>query len=182
MKPRNLPNINRVELITLLQTHCPTFQFNKFVVVGLRGYYKNSMGVPGENDRSIYDDAIVLLTENELHNFNGNCDPSKFETGMAKLKAGIWPVYKFALHRGKYLALCQRAGQVTVHRDEKDDDTGMFGINIHKGGFTSTSSLGCQTIYPTQWDRFIGTAQRICLSLWGEKYKSHTITYILIDL
>ena len=45
------------------------------------------------------------------------------------------------LHRGKYLALCQRK-PVSVYRDNDKDkrydlkdktiDTGLFGINIHK--------------------------------------------------
>ena len=59
-------------------------------------------------------------------------------------------------HQGKYDALCQRGGNVTVYRDadrnatfnESVTDTGMFGINIHKAGQDSTWvenwSEGCQ--------------------------------------
>jgi hypothetical protein len=51
-------------------------------------------------------------------------------------------VYSISLHSGKYQALCQRLGNVTVWRDKNRDlvydevvkDTGMFGINIHKAG------------------------------------------------
>jgi hypothetical protein len=48
--------------------------------------------------------------------------------------------YTIDLHSGKYLALCQRAGKVTVWRDADRDaeldinvgtQTGYFGINIH---------------------------------------------------
>jgi len=49
--------------------------------------------------------------------------------------------YTIDLHAGKYLALCQRAGTVTVWRDANRDavldldgsneETGYFGINIH---------------------------------------------------
>lgn len=67
-------------------------------------------------------------------------------------------VYRISKHRGKYDALCQRAGDVTVWRDSNRDlehdmldetkDTGRFGINIHKGGRNSSRvekySAGCQ--------------------------------------
>ena len=180
--PQKEPQINREELMKLIATHYPDFKLNKFAVIGLRGYYKDTMGKVGENDRSIYDDALIILTETEMHAFNGNCDPSIYRPGIAKLKAGVWPVYKFDLHKGKYLALCQRAGNVTVFRDGKGEDTGMFGINIHKGGYNTTSSEGCQTSYPSQWDRFIGTATRICRSIYGDKFKSNVYTYVLIDM
>ncbi len=182
MIPSKLPQINRDELLALLKEHYPSFKLDKFAVIGLRGYYKDTMGKVGENDRAIYDDALFILTDTELHSFNANCDPSAYKAGIAKLKAGVWSVYKFDLHKGKYMALCQRAGNVTVIRDGKGEDHGMFGINIHKGGYNTTSSLGCQTIYPSQWDRFIGTSQRICQSLFGAKYRVGTYTYVLIDL
>lgn len=191
MIPGKTPQITREELAALLLKQYPTLTLDKFAVIGLRGYYKNSMGDVGENDRAIYDDAIILLSENELHTFNGNCDPSKYQKGIAKLKAGVWPVYKFDLHSGKYLALCQRAGNVTVIRDADNledtttgdkEGTGMFGINIHKGGYNTTSSLGCQTIYPTQWARFIATAQRLCENSYGKDYKKQIYAYVLIDM
>jgi hypothetical protein len=65
-------------------------------------------------------------------------------------------VYAVSMHQGKYQALCQRLGDVTVWRDKNRDmdfdeiirDTGMFGINIHKAGtvssFVENWSEGCQ--------------------------------------
>lgn len=67
-------------------------------------------------------------------------------------------VYKIDKHRGKYDALCQRGGPLTVWRDSDRDsnhdmddatkDTGYFGVNIHKAGRNSTQvdkwSAGCQ--------------------------------------
>lgn len=161
------------------------------LIIGLRGYYRDTMGEPGVNDRMIYDDAICIVTPNVHANFNGNTDPNGYRPGhgtgaakgMATLKPGFWPVYRFDLHRGQYLALCQRAGEVTVIRDGHPsyEDTGEFGINIHRGGATSTSSLGCQTIPPSQWDGFITLAVSEAKRLFGAKWKSTTIPYVLID-
>jgi hypothetical protein len=80
--------------------------------------------------------------------------------GTAILKEGQYKgAYKIAKHNGKYQALCQRNGKVTVYRDKTKDgrlnftspDTGMFGINIHKGPKNGTFntrnsiySAGCQ--------------------------------------
>jgi hypothetical protein len=66
------------------------------------------------------------------------------------------------MHQGKYQALCQRLGDVTVWRDKNKDmnfdeiiqDTGMFGINIHKAGtisnFVENWSEGCQVFKRTK--------------------------------
>jgi hypothetical protein len=59
-------------------------------------------------------------------------------------------------------------------RDNRGEDTGWFGINIHKGGYNSTSSLGCQTIYPTQWQSFINTVYDQL-----KRYKQTKLPYVL---
>jgi lysozyme len=102
---------------------------------------------------------------------------------MATLKTGIWFVHRFDLHRGKYLALCQRAGDVSVTRDGVPpyDDTGMFGINIHKGGYNTTSSEGCQTIHPSQWESFIALATDQAKRFFGDKWKKTTVPYVLVE-
>lgn len=80
--------------------------------------------------------------------------------GCAIIKPGQYRgVYSPGLHRGKYLALCQRNGPVTVYRDGDRDnefdmnpdreDEGWFGINIHRCGASGTvpkvgkNSAGC---------------------------------------
>lgn len=185
MLPKSTPQMTRAELMALLADRFPDMELPLFCIVGIRGYYKRTMGKPDANDVGIYDDAIFLLTDNELHAFNANTDPSRFTPGIAKLKPGAWPCYRFDIHGGRtsqYPAICQRAGKVTVTRHGRTGEfTGMFGINIHRGGNTTTSSEGCQTIPPTQWDRFYKTAERIAKGFWGDKFKSETLTYFLIE-
>lgn len=161
-------------------------------VIGIRGYYRDTMGAAGRNDRMIYDDAIILVTENAFVTFNANTDPSGYRKGkgtgdakgIASLNPGFWPVYRFDLHRGKYLALCQRAGKVTVTRDGDppyQETSADLGINIHKGGTNTTSSLGCQTIPPQQWDAFITLASTEMKRVHGDKWKRQNVPYVLME-
>jgi hypothetical protein len=92
-------------------------------------------------------------------------------------------VHQFDLHRQKYLALCQRAGPVTVTRDGDPPypDQGYFGINIHRGGYGTTGSEGCQTILPDQWDSFIALAVDQAKRYHGRTWKAAVIPYVLVE-
>jgi hypothetical protein len=160
------------------------------VVVGIRGYYRDSMGAPRVNDRGIYDDAIFLDTDQATVAYDGNTDPSAYREGsgtgsskgMASLNPGAWYVHKFDQHKGQYLALCQTAGRVTVTRDGTPpyEDTGFFGINIQRRSYNSTSSEGCQAIHPSQWDSFIGLAVDQTKRYSGSDWESQVIPYVLL--
>jgi len=151
--PEEKPRLSATELSARIEKFGIDRSRYPVVVVGIRGYYKNSMGAPGVNDRGIYDDAIFVQSAQTMLSCNGNTNPTRYriaygttsEKGMASLDPGAWFVHKFDLHRGKYLALCQRVGDVTVTRDGNPPykDTGSFGINIHRGGYNQTSSEGC---------------------------------------
>jgi len=157
------------------------------ILIGIRGYFRDSMGKVGANDRGIYDDALfwLNLSNGFLANYNGNCDPSSYrkgkgrgaEKGMASLKAGVWR-YQTGLHRG--YAAFRQAAPVVVVRDGTAgnyEDTGDFGINIHRGGASGgTSSLGCQTLPVAQWDDFKATGYKL-LKDAGQK----TFCYILVE-
>lgn len=128
------------------------------VVLAIRGYYKRTMGNPRQNDIGIYDDCIVAITPDSMLAVNGNTDPSTLKKGRATLVTGWWmDTHCLDTHRGKvpHRAICQRLMPVTVDRYLVGKDTGMFGINLHRGGRRTTSSEGCLTVPPDQWDAFI---------------------------
>lgn len=189
--PTLRPRLSTVELGNRLYPFKIDRKKNPLIVVGIRGYYKDSMGVPGVNDRGIYDDAIFLYSSQGMVAYNGNTDPSKERKGsgtgaikgMAVLKPGAWFAHVFGLHQGKYLALVQTGGPVTVIRDGDPpyQDSGYFGINIHKGGVGTTGSEGCQTIYPDQWTSFISLAMDQAKRFFGSTWKQHVIPYILLE-
>jgi lysozyme len=152
MIPRNRPRIERKTTEQLLRLRKVS---DLVCLVGIRGYYRDSMGAKGVNDVGIFDDCIILVSPNAHIAWNANVDPSRLgwnanaRKPMAQLKPGVYR-YKLGQHgisRGNpYPALVQ-AGPVTVLRGEKEE-TGYFGINIHAAGTSPrhTSSEGCQTI------------------------------------
>ncbi len=188
--PETRPRLSYGELLPRVMAAGVDTDAHPVFVVGIRGYYDRSMGKPG-NDRGIYDDAIFLVSPAFFGAYNGNTDPSGRRPGagygagkgMARLTPGVWLVHRFDKHKGEYDALCQRAGDVTVLRDglsEDYPDTGMFGINIHCGRKTSTSSAGCQTIYPDQWPSFIESAHDQARRYHGDAWRKTTIPYVLL--
>jgi lysozyme len=123
--------------------------------------------------------------------FNANTDPSRYRKGqgkgagkgMASLKLGVYRAHNLGKHKGQYEALIQTGGPVTVIRDGNPpyEDSGYFGINIHKGGFNTTSSEGCQTIHPTQWPSFIAGVTDQVKRLYGKPWRTVKIPYVLVE-
>lgn len=190
MIPKSPPKMTRDEIIKLLGPHDLDLNKEACVLVGVRGYYKNSMGKPGVNDRGIYDDAMFVLSPDCFVSFNANTDPSRVRKGrgkgagkgMASLKPGLYRAHSVGWHKKVYPALRQSHGEVTVIRDGLDgdyEDTGYFGINIHPGGALGTSSLGCQTIPRVggQWDAFISL-----VVMQSKKYSQKVIPYLLVEV
>lgn len=200
LAPISKPKLTRSSLEQRLSKHVKAKRIDparELVFVGIRGYYKKTMGDPTKNDRGIYDDALFIVSPHGYGAFNGNTDPARYRPGfgtddetkgMASLTAGVWRVYRFDQHGGikPHPAICQRAGPVTVSRDGEDGqryaDTGDFGINIHRGGESGVSGVGCQTVPPSQWDEFLTMAKYLATSMHGEtKWKKAVYPYVLIE-
>jgi peptidoglycan hydrolase-like protein with peptidoglycan-binding domain len=112
-------------------------------------------GIRGPNRTAdAFDDTLgcCYVDENGLwnaHYWPGTTDPGAYylehpmnSSGCAILVPDQYlDTWTIDLHSGKYLALCQRAGEVSVFRDSSMDDkldldpstidTGYFGINLH---------------------------------------------------
>jgi lysozyme len=179
MIPKNRPRIERKTTEQLLRLRKVS---DPVCLVGIRGYYRDTMGAVGKQDRGIYDDAIILVSPNVHAAFNANVDPGaygknpKIGKGYASLKPGVYR-YKLGRHGlrsgNPYRALVQ-GNPVTVSRDGGEDETGYFGINIHKGSNRSVSSEGCQTIPPAQWPAFITMVETEM-----KRNNANTLSYVL---
>jgi hypothetical protein len=166
---------------------------NQLNIVGVR----NNSTEPNK-----FDDFIYVFWKNkdlkwEGKYFNLTTDPGTYflknplsKLGAAILKQGQYvDSYAIDKHRGKYDALTQKK-PVTVIRDydrnaildfnNGREETGLFGINIHKAGVDSSDvdkwSAGCQVFQKTaDFDDFMSLARKH-KELYGNKF-----TYTLID-
>lgn len=185
----NRPRWDKAKVETILQQQFDAAKrkMTRVVLLGVRGYFEDSMGVVDQNDRGIYDDALFVYSPLAFRSFNANTDPSRKGTnpdtgkGYAVLTPGIWD-YKIGIHglskpkEQQYEAYVQ-AGQVVIDRDgEGGVEKGFFGINIHRGGINGTSSLGCQTIIPPQWQEF-----HDLVNTELAKFGQNIIPYVLIE-
>ncbi len=165
MKPSSKPKASQNTVITAAAKQWRKHRgqdtdLPKLFIVGVPGYYWKSMGDPKANDRGIYDDALFVFSENVFASFNANTDPSRFKKGVATLLPGVYP-YKLGNHGisrpgGGYPALrpATKNEELPVKRDGEDEIPSArpgVAINHHMGGYNTTSSEGCQTLYPTQW-------------------------------
>ena len=211
MLPVRKPQALRAQVRDLIRSHqrCYTVEEwnNSVNVVAVRGYYLNSLGQLNKNDRGIYDDAKFIITVDHFSSYNANTDPSLWRSGVATLRAPQVVTYKPGYHgyNSKYghQAFRQR-GSVVVHRDGTEDhpvgkshprygkciarglwsdaNCAKFWINDHRGGKTTTSSAGCQTVPPNQWD-----AYRSTLELLLERHQPHLprtkrwYSYLLVE-
>ena len=173
---------------------------NKTYDVNIVGVRNNTPSV-ADKVTNVFDDSLTISYKDESGNWQffcwlGTCDPGKKgvmefhnKGGVARLVPnqyrGVWKIDK---HQGKYEALCQRNGNVTVWRDgnkdllfeEKVTDTGMFGINIHKSGTDSTWvenwSEGCQVFKRVKdFDVFISICKK------AAKIHGNSFSYTLIE-
>jgi hypothetical protein len=175
--PPHRPLLDRTRVYNVLRNRGVNADVS---LLGVRGYYSKTMGNTPGNEQGIYDDAIFIVSTNAFAAFNANTDPSIRRQSVATLECGSWK-YQIGIHglskpvAKQYPALVQ-ADEVTVSRDGEASETGFFGINIHRGGYNGTSSLGCQTIYPDQWEAFFGLVKSE-LARRGQRI----VPYLLIE-
>jgi hypothetical protein len=182
MLPGNKPKLMREDAERYISAFSGIENY-KVKLLGIRSYFKTTMGDPTKNDVGIYDDAMFIAAPDKLFlSYNANTDPSRVFPGVAILKAGGPYLYKVGMHGisgpHPYMALRQH-GRVTVLRsgiEHTDTAVNPFYIDIHKGGYNTTSSLGCQTIHPDQWADFFTNVQRLMA-----QYKQTEIPYCLVE-
>lgn len=194
IKPNSRPQATRRDVIDMLINSglWKDRSITRMHIVGVRGYYLDSMGRRGRNDRGIYDDAVFILSPDTFTSFNANTDPSVYRTGRAVLEAPQRVTYRPGWHgyrskRGH--PAFRQASNVTVRRDGgrghgrhlgkgrfRDNPKGRFWINLHRGGWKTTSSAGCQTIPPNQWDAFYALVK-----LQLNRYGQRTFYYYLVQ-
>lgn len=186
------PAISQAEVKAILDAN--GVDTSKACAVAIRGYYLDSQGAKGRNDRARYDDAIVLWSPRGIMAYQANTDPSAYRKGkgtgagkgMATLKTGIHR-FGIGLHRGR--RGYRQCEPFTVIRDGSPDyeDTGWFAIDIHIGGVYGTSSEGCQTIPPETWDQFRNLLDSLMAEFKNPKRKNDrgelvlSFDYVLID-
>jgi hypothetical protein len=156
-RPKQADDVTRVVLKKFSHLTPEKYRNDPVKVLIVRGYFINSMGRKGENDRAMYDDAVFVASPDGVQAFNGNSDPAVYKSRVATIKAPQAIRYRPGLHgisRGKGYPAFRQDEVCTVVRDGVGDDTGMFYVNLHRGGVNGTSSLGCLTIPPHQWDEF----------------------------
>jgi hypothetical protein len=172
-----------------------------------KGYDVNIVGVrnnaPSIADKvtNVFDDTLTISYKDEkgvwqYFAWMGTCDPGKKgvmefhnNKGVARLVPGQYRgVWKIDKHQGKYDALCQRNGNVTVWRDANRNllfektvtDTGMFGINIHKAGqdsaWVENWSEGCQVFKRVKdFDAFLSICRK------AAKIHGNAFSYTLLE-
>lgn len=190
------PQLNDESIRAILEANgVPNSPYrDKVCVVAIRGYYLDSMGRAKVNDRRIYDDAMFIVSPRGIFAYQANTDPNGYRKGrgtgrgkgMAMLKPGVH-IYAKGRHKGR-LAFRQ-AEPFTVIRDGNPpyEHVGYHAINLHSGGYNSTSSLGCQTLPKGTWDQF----RRLLYELLDEysnpirpndwKQRERSFPYILIE-
>lgn len=180
-----------------INSYRPLTLGEKVWILGLRG-------ANGSNQIGVYDDALYLITPDGVTAVNANTDPSRLIKGVATLvpgtyyyKQGIHGLHHLDLTQRldqnklkiamatktdiselTYWALRQdsnvsvkREGDPTIHTDTPEN---RFWIDIHRGGYSTTSSAGCQTVYPDLWATF---KQQTYIQM--DKYNQPRIPYVL---
>jgi len=170
-----------------------------------RPFELNIIGVRTNNTKpNSFDDFINVFYKNSegkwvFHQFPATTDPGTYwlqnpmnAKGTAILKHGQYVnSHGLGLHRGKYLALVQKRNLTVIRDYDRNsvldfmngrEETGMFGINIHRASVSGTTktvdkySAGCQVFANVNdFDVFLGLCERH-KQLYGNDF-----SYTLVD-
>lgn len=179
--PATRPAAPRDSVARKIEALLPRAYHADVILYAVRGYFRDTMGAPGRNDRGLYDDAVFVFSPTAFVAFNANVDPSIERAGIATLAPGVY-LYRRGRHgisRGPGYPALRPATPDEALPVYRDGESGIskrpgIAINIHRGGETRTSSEGCQTIPPSQWNAFISL-------VYGEleRHAQELIPYIL---
>lgn len=190
----------------------PVFQERLWEYVKSKGYQVfekgdynlNLFGIRTGGRVSVgFDDSLVVCYKKEgewtSEQFSMTTDPGGYwlanpmnKKGTAILKEGQYlSSWKLGRHKGLYRALVQ-CKPVTVYRDEnrdsyldmgKNEETGNFGINIHRAGTKKRSvvvgrwSAGCQVLSdPLKYKFFLSLCKEQIRNGHGNRF-----TYTVLD-
>lgn len=189
------PQIPHDEVIRILKANgC---DLTKCAWLAIRGYYLDSEGVAGKNDRNKWDDAWCLYSpQHGVITYRANTDPTGYRPGTgtgsgkgrASLATGVW-LYGAGKHKGR--PAFRQCADVLVKRDKTGGGTydhwGQHAINIHDAKGASTSSEGCQTAPVLQFSSiqplFLAWLEEALNPFgkndWGEKVR--VFPYVLIE-
>lgn len=197
-----------------LYIKCLNYDFEKLFKQKGYTYFKtgnynlNIIGVRADNNNTVtnlFDDILVLIYNDPKEGvvrklYNITTEPGDYYVrkkllnpkGAAILVPGQYRgCWQLALHRGKYLALCQTKS-VKVYRDNNRNDkydlepnnifAGLFGINIHRASENKVNttidaySAGCQVFNNIKdFNEFIDICKKQA-ELYGNSF-----TYTLIN-
>jgi hypothetical protein len=114
--------------------------------------------------RNVYDDTFVILIDGEVvKTYKCNSQPaggSPLPKGRGMVATGTW-LYKPGIHglskppSRRYAAFVQAKPINVVRADGRggwdDEEQVEYSFNIHCGGYSRVSSLGCITLHPDVW-------------------------------
>lgn len=184
--PKSRPQKSREEVETILAPLLGTLAPDKYPLVafGLRGYYADSFGEKGKNDRGEWDDAIGWLDRRTggFQIWNGNTDPTpKFRKGLGQIHAPQILQFRIGKHKGR--DAFRQASTFLVDRDGTDAPVKApvdCAFNWHDSlNPAKTSSEGCQTMPKDQFK----AAREYGYVVVRQYYpKNETFPYLLVDL
>lgn len=184
----NRPQITDERLKDIIAASPFSYPGGYVSLVGLRGYFANSVGIKGANDVNVYDDAMLVLENQQIvGRYNANTDPSKQE-GRAHLLPGIYTFYR-GRHKNRIDAF-RAYPEGVVWKCERMQNGVMIPstcsyINIHDGGITNTWSEGCQTLPGAKaasvWENQFAEMRDLVYKLMRQ-HSQLVVGYLLLDV